>query len=192
MLREEEPEEVSYSDWIRSTIPPPYEFSLMYAIKEFKPETPKVKEVFHSKRQILETSLEDSDEVVLWSGGCIVTTTKNGINQLRKDREREDWKYERNPRLDYRDYARGGHRTRTRQLSINSSPGRDSEFGGDGGSSRNKQIVQGCRDDGGDLERRELGRESEDVTGEESRDSWRTVKTQNVPSLDGVKMWNME
>merc|ERR1712240_370198 len=128
----------------------------MSAIQEFKPETPKVRAVFKNKRQILETSLEDSDEVVLRSGGCIVTTTKNRIKKLRKDRQREDWKYKRNPRVGYSNKAREDHRTRTRKLSINSSPGRDSEYGGDSGSTCNKR-----RDDcDWALERRELGRES--------------------------------
>ena len=39
--------------------------------------------------------MEDSDGVVLWIPGSIVRTTKNGIKQSRKDREREELEDER-------------------------------------------------------------------------------------------------
>ena len=63
LLLEEEPEEVSHC------IPPPYEFSLMFAVQEFKFETPRMNELFLDKREDVETGLEDSDEVVLWIPG---------------------------------------------------------------------------------------------------------------------------
>lgn len=110
LLPEEEPKEMSYSDWIRTTIPLPYEFSLMSAIQKFKPETRMKKKLFLDKRLILESSLGESEEAVLWSQGGIVTTTKNGIKQSRKDRERERREGEKYHRKDFRDDSRGSNR----------------------------------------------------------------------------------
>ena len=82
--------------WRQDLLPPPYDFSLMSAIQKFSQETPQINELFLDRRQVLETGLNDLEEVVLWSGSCIVRNTKNGIKQSRKDREKEDWEDESN------------------------------------------------------------------------------------------------
>ena len=130
MLLEDEPEEVL--DW-KPYIPPPYEFSLMSQILEFKPETSTMNKLFLDKRHILESSMEDLEEAVLWTPGSIVRTTKNGIKKSKEDRENEDWEEERHYRKEYRGDTGGRKRYRDQDNT------RDHRYG-DRGDAREKMY----------------------------------------------------
>merc|ERR1719334_2865388 len=91
LLPEEEVEKPA--DWKPPT-PPRVDISLISALEEFENESakpPAYNKIINDKREILEDrKMNDTDEFVLYSGACIVRTTKKGIEQSKKDRENEE------------------------------------------------------------------------------------------------------
>ena len=89
---------VKEADWQPPT-PPKVDISLLGYLSEFKqnetPKPPKIPEVINDKERVFKEEIRSSDEVVLYSGACIVRTTKEGIKQSKKMREEEDEENER-------------------------------------------------------------------------------------------------
>ena len=89
---------VKEPDW-RPPTPPKVDISLLGFIGEFKkdetPKPPKIPDVINDKERVFKEEIRGSDEVVLYSGACIVRTTKEGIRQSKKMREEEEEENER-------------------------------------------------------------------------------------------------
>ena len=92
-------EEVVREEGWRPPTPPRVDISLMDCIKAFKEgervKLPKIEGIVTNREEVMKKELRDSDEVVLYSGACIVRTTRKGIEMSRKQREEEEREDER-------------------------------------------------------------------------------------------------
>ena len=80
-------------DW-RPPTPPKVDLSLLACLPEFEkdetPKPPKIPDIINDKERVFKDEIRSSDEVVLYSGACIVRTTKEGIRQSKRMRENKE------------------------------------------------------------------------------------------------------